>query len=957
MTVATFKMMQILCCCISIGLISHESLGLNVNRPSSRWARSDDSSDGWKASNGPYNSEPYPILRPAVTSVAPSVSLESPAPARKDDILAVQNLPLLTALSPEGFYELVVGKKSPLSGGESIGGGGSNSNTPTGSPDVIIGRVMSAGGGGGIESASTTTAASVTGYSHPAQQPAIPVKEKAEGERSEIRELLEMESRSPSVVTQESLIKKNDYSLPPGSFYLPAVSTKANQYYSDSEHSIYIPLRRQDQPSFPVRTRVVLVNNQQPPAPAPPPAAVYHSKEAVEQEEEEEEARGSIEEQEEEEEEEDNEEELDSVAGGSHRPTDEPPVRPAGPMDLVMTLYPNLPKLMASSHFTTHAIKNFLKLNKAPAPGSTSVIHEAKFVTPPQGYLPQLPSKPLPTAGVPVKPAKLNLVKPGNNLPLTQLSRSPGTKPVALHPNNFGAAYPSDQRHHPSTTSTIIGGTRSTIQFMPFTPDDISPLNFLLPPASSSSSTAEKVTATDQPDTRSAAAAAAKQNYYSALPPQSNGDLIADSNVHITHSPLKVVPAPKLDFSWNLFQPLPSEVSHQQTAGGDLPFFGLNENKQQQKTQPQHPQEQKPTTTKTEGQHLLLVPGETGEIVVRTKMATSGSDSGRDGDRPGLVDSADIITSYYHDNVADKSKYGTEIQQHTFFSSLPSKATENREDKEIATTTPSAVEEVATTTAASRNSYPGTVGSDKFPHRNDDSHQPELVANVPPSTKHEEDDVYSPLRLPDIADDQQVAGSQIHETTVYEENLPRVRHIKPQSLDLEGEGKSSTPFYKAGRMSPKGAMYTVTQGHSKVKFFGFNALHNGELKPIIDGKYLTYLQQQQQDQQLPQEQEPDWKFSPYLPVRLPASGIPAFKIVPKKSIPISPGKKSTIRPVFFAKRPNNNEGHLTDGSAGRNTAPWSPSIAVSDPFEYHAHLQKMAEDQGRLPASQSSSSA
>jgi hypothetical protein len=121
-----------------------------------------------------------------------------------------------------------------------------------------------------------------------------------------------MESRSTSA---DSLIKKNDYTLPPGSFYLPAVSRKDHQYYSDSEKAIYIPLRRKDPliQSFPVTTRVVLVNKNQPVTPvvfSPPPATYHISKEGDEEEveeTEEQETRSSTEE-EEEDEEEDNEE-------------------------------------------------------------------------------------------------------------------------------------------------------------------------------------------------------------------------------------------------------------------------------------------------------------------------------------------------------------------------------------------------------------------------------------------------------------------------------------------------------------------------------------------------------------------------------------------------------------------------------------------------------------------------
>lgn len=999
--------MQILCWISICCLISH-GRSLNLNRPSSRWARSDDSSDGWQASNGPsFLAEPvatYSVVSsPRTTSTTTHTqSSTSSTPTSSSSVRTVreEGSPFLPATSPEGFYEVVVGKKSPVSSELPMGAG---SNASTGSPDVIIGRVMSTTGV--IESAPTTTT-SVVGYSHPLSQfqPVVTsqharndemkmmmIVDQNNGEekaahqdqtedRSDIDgELLEMESRSSG-----SLInKKADYPLlPPGSFYLPAVSRQTNQYFSNSEQAIYIPLRRPDQATqvYPMRTNVVFVGNkQQPPAPLPPPSgtdAVYLSKEGDEEEEEEEKV------EEEEIDEEENEEDLTLSSI--------PPTKThSGALDLVMTLYPSLPKLMSSSPFTTQGIKNLLKINKNPAlppvnAGGASVIHDAKVVAPPQGYLPQWPSKPI----LPVVTAKPNLLaKPiGSNTLLSQ-SRKP-------------SYYAPDQRHHPTATN---GFTKTAIQFTPFTPDDISPLNFLLPAASSSlsssSSSADKVATgalADQADTRS--------NNYGTLP--SNGESLAESNVHITQSPLKVVPAPKLDFSWNLFQPLASEVSHQQTAASDFPLFSLtrltshSQPRQQEKSQSQQGQREQQEQTKPESSGHLLVPGETGEIVVRTKMATSstssGNDSGNRVNRPGISDSVDIITGYYNDQSPTASSSSSSSdkpwnlikngilpaeQSSTVSASLLSSTTPSQpsDDKERQTTVPSlttlvvAAEEVITTTTttaapSTRNdetvkpaitSIPKLYGNfqpmvEKFPHRvepQDRSHQPGLVSEIPlvsPSSpairviQDEDDDVYSAPRLPDIADDQHVAGSQIHETSVYEENLPRVRPIKAQSTDSEGEGKSSTPYYKVGKMSPKGAMYTVTQGHSKVKFFGFNALHNGELKPI-DAKFFL-LQQEQQDRL--EQEEHDWKFSPYLPVRLSTNINPAFKVVPKKSIPISGGKKSGIRPVFFAKRPP------VDGQAENSSSnsPWSPSIVLSEPFEYHAHLEKMAEEQGRLPS-------
>ena len=210
-----------------------------------------------------------------------------------------------------------------------------------------------------------------------------------------------------------------------------------------------------------------------------------------------------------------------------------------------------------------------------------------------------------------------------------------------------------------------------------------------------------------------------------------------------------------------------------------------------------------------------------------------------------------------------------------------------------------------------------------------------------PTPPLDDDDVFAVPQSPDLFEDQQVADSQIHETTAYE-NLPHIVSVKPSEA-AEAAGKSSVPFfYKPGKLSPKGAMYTwngnVYEGHSKVKFFGFNALHGAEMK-YQDGKYILF-----------QGSEPvGWRFSPYLPVKSsPASSV---KVVPKKSVPISSSGKPTIRPVFFAKRPL--EDTPVDGTGHSTAESRSSSSAgslISDPFEYHAHLQKMAE--ARLPMSQ-----
>ena len=693
--------------------------------------------------------------------------------------------------------------------------------------------------------------------------------------------------------------KKTDLPLlPPGSFYLPAVSRNADRYFSDTERAIYIPLHRPDQliQPFPIRTNVVLVNKQQTRA-APP--VLHVSKEGEEEEDEEQDRDGEEEEEdteaineEEEEEEEDNEE--DPNLGSIREPAVTPPTKThSGALDLVMTLYPNLPKLVSPSHFNSQAMKNLLKFNKTPVTansGSAGFIHEAKVVTPPKGYLPQLSPKPTP------KPAIFHSKPPpsGNTL-VTQL-KSPNI-------------YAPDQRHHPTASTS---GISNTIQFTPFTPDDISPLNFLLPPASSS---LEQVTATDQPETRS--------NYIVGP----NGDLAANSS-SASQNPLKVIPAPKFDFSWNLYHPSPiSEVSHQQSNGSELVhLLVLDGERQAEKSKSQRDSVRKP-----ESLNELHVVGETREIVVRSKMATSGSESGNHVNRPGFIDSVDIVTGFYEDvTTTTKNDILLAAGQNAssrFVSSTTEPPTGNQETPSTpssiinvtnSSSSRTTVEEAATTTTPANVQIDDVVKSSvptpklfgdfqpsmfgRFPHHHlvpqHRPHQSNLVPKVPKVPLHPpaihvvhdaNEDVFSATRLPNIAEDSHVAGSQIHESSVYEENLPRIHPIKP----LDTQGKSSTAHYKKGKMSPKGAMYTVTQGHSKVKFFGFNALHNGELRSV-DGKYI-----------LVQQKEPDWKSNPYIPVRISTTTHQTIKHIPKKSIPISSRRKSTSRSTEFSpKKPN-----------------------------------------------------
>ena len=83
-------------------------------------------------------------------------------------------------------------------------------------------------------------------------------------------------------------------------------------------------------------------------------------------------------------------------------------------------------------------------------------------------------------------------------------------------------------------------------------------------------------------------------------------------------------------------------------------------------------------------------------------------------------------------------------------------------------------------------------------------------------------------------------------------------------------------LYELGKSSPKGAMYTVAQGHSKVKFFGFNALHSIKGENSAE-KYLSFFY------------EPDWKSgSHFTSTLLNTNNNRKFAPkVSKKTVPIS----------------------------------------------------------------------
>lgn len=588
--------------------------------------------------------------------------------------------------------------------------------------------------------------------------------------------------------------------------------------------------------------------------------AVLHDKEDDEEEEEEDE-------EEEEEDDEHIEEENNNVVNKN-------------PLDLVMTVYPNLPKFLPPSQLVNsgnhHGVKSttFFHHQQQPVKPAMSVIHEVKVVTPPHGYLPSLSSKP-----------KSHIGPAGGNDPLTHL-KLPGTKP-----GSPAAVSPSVHHtvHHQHQVS-------SPPKYTPFTSDDISPLNFIAPPVGGP--TTERI-------------AVDHQHLH-----QPHRDQIVEQSVHV---PLPYVNPKAMDFRWNISAP-PSN------------WFGRL---------PPSPPSPPPAEVQQPDQHQpdgstaqLVVPGDTSEVIVRTKMATafSPSSSYSVDTSSSPSDTIEIITGYFSDSSApDDIKPLVKYNFQPSFFSQPIVSPP-------AAPSPS---ESASSASSINDSYTPPKLHGEFQPMAHDHHadeHPQFMKEVPApvlapvKTQDGEDDVFGVPRSPDLFDDQHVADSQIHETAAYEENLPQVIPLKPGE-EAGAIFKSSTPHYKPGKLSPKGAMYTINQGHSKVKFFGFNALHGSTELMYPDGKYLFFHDPQQ-------TAEAGWmKFSPYLPVRVPHPNSSSVKSVPKKSIPVNKPGTTTIRPVFFAKRPPSEV-------AATHVSPSGPGI--SDPFEYHAHLQKMAED--RLPS-------
>ena len=899
---------------------------MNVNRPPGRWARNEQFDDGWRGSLGPFD------------------PLREPSARRTQDEIPFQPLPSSEPIIPTtaaaaggegggGIYELVVGRKSSQS--DSLQAAAS----AFGSPDVIIGRVMPSDDAD-IQTAaavSSLTTEAVVGHSH--------YNSEIEGITTDVTDATAVTQQQQR---QHNILKKTDLLLPPGSFYLPAVSRHSGEYYSQSEQAIYIPLARPPVPhqdSFPVSTRVVLVDHKLPQGQQrnqrqPTAASLENVSEdndggdTVEEEDvEEDNVPSSSEEQ-----------AIEVVDSGRRRPPSSVPTRGKSQPDLVMTLYPNLSNLLPQSSIRNLGVKSFPRDVRAPNPsGASSVIHDAKVVTPPHGYLPSV------LANTKQKSAPESVQQ--------QQSQRPQRLASKPHLLNVPSQSSSTNIAQASNVKTTVKAPIKGIVYTPFTPDDISPLNYLSP----------------------AQLSAALRSV--PLPSSSAFDQVPAPSFAVFQQATIGTPnfpsAKSMDFTWNVSdidfvpRPAPTQQLLPQTTTALSPIPNSATASIQQIVPVQQQQQ------------LLQLhqDDEPREVVVRTKFSAANLDRPDSSsfviNKSNNSDSSDIeiITGYFDDLSGEGTKSGATYDivpqlvhgRHEETVVAP----QNHLQPQVADTasgasvaysivvqpdTPAASEAASSSTEPITSSKPPILHGNFQPMLESTATSPDQnkpLVPSPPIRITEKDAMllvensndsgeFSAKLKPDhkffIEEKHRVAESQVHQTLHREESQPEVQAINHKVSEQQGSLVPRHYYYKAGQISPKGAVYTVTQGHSKVKFFGFNALHlggddgsDGELLKQPDGKYPLFYS----NYQLP------GGWSPYSPIASSPPPTPTFKIVPKKSISIGSKSKSSIRPVHFVKRP---------ATAEDIEASDTSSIAISDPYEYHQHLQKMANED-RLPTS------
>ena len=744
-----------------------------------------------------------------------------------------------------------------------------------------------------------------------------------------------------------SFRKSPKFYLPPGSFMLPAVGKNQEEYYSKTEQALYIPLRATEQP-FPVQTQVVLV---QPKADTTSAEDLYHHKE------DEGRPRPLV-----------RPYHSDPADGSAHPPR---PKSAAAPLDLVMTVYPNLPALLPQSQ-SNHGVKSVHEPKATaaggapPSGGSISVIHEVKVITPPQGYLPASvqpqQKQQQEAAAVIVGGGKPSAA--GNDL-ITELKAPTGTSDSHASASTNNVASTHLAAHSPlfQVDAPSADQTGHAVRYVSFTPDDVSPSNavqhgpssdrndVLRSPEESFSSNQVlpqgQVQDVNNPGSIQVIPMSfadgrltlpfdqgARQPHhidhlhFSKTP--ATGTPQSPQRFHVPGQTAEVVIGSKFQFPNDQppQQPLQLSPSNQQfivtgnfnnrefTKDGGIPVFGVPsflpnqlQSSQDKSDRPFQPPDEELVTGRPNADQLIpfhaqqdkQVPG----IVIHQDERPDASQYVKpalpqlQGNfKPMLDHGQPLYTPPVHDPL-DYFQEADKVSDQDKPSAREEDESEEEEDDE---------EDEGDEEAAS-------VDNEQVNQAGETS-----VSTTPASGE----DGIPVSHLQASHADGQVAESKIHEGASHEEKSPQVMAIKPDARGPKHHHHHRKPvLYKPGKSSPKGAMYTVTQGHSKVKFFGYNALHKAMKHP--DGTYVLYTE------------DPDWKISPYLPITSTSmdtiAGGTLVKRIPKKSISIS-AKHRPLRPVYFSKR--------QPTLSAENVK--SKTFSLSDPFEYEAHLNKMQSD-------------
>ena len=664
--------------------------------------------------------------------------------------------------------------------------------------------------------------------------------------------------------------------MPPGSFFLPAVNhVNPEKYYSETEQSIYIPVVGQQvhDHQFRPQTRVVLVKNKP-------------------------------------------NEQIDSLT----------PIRgSSGPLDLVMTVYPHLPELLPQPHDSS----------------AHSVVHEVRMVTPAHGYLPTNLKPASPRGNGPISSQPINVQPQGFNdqhlsgstskahsiryHSFTQQDISPlnfirpsarnphitkvqSTSSIAGFNSGLNPGFNSDQRTHsllkfikPSSHDTFITSAQNPNSGFNSGQQAYKPLNFIRPSArdphisnvqnSSSGSDSEFVFSRE---------VHSSLNFIHSSAQGPHNDSGKDSN---SVSDAGFVPSRQMHSS---IQVVPQDFE------SNLSTF-----RSQGQLQQQHPNDEDtkvvPAINVTQQQRqILMIPGNSGEIVVRTKMATF-PDFAADSSDPSF-DGIEIITKDPNDEgvlfvIGNRTDFKSSVQPFQLSPTGTNESFNSVQGQIQVSQIPEQTESdftqndfKETNQLLQSNSSGGNESSSSVRPKtqiqipeNSEIHQKSVDGSPPQATAAEShadskttaghiphfilvDATKNTTQIPSQPPSDEPGKISETYTEKAEEKGDKQEEEKEEVKDLDETESMVKPFYKFRTISPKGAVYTVKQGHSKVKFFGFNALH-GPFKRVpevtTEKKSLA-----------------DWT------VNAPESR----KLPIKKSVTITL-KRKTVRPVYFHTKP------------------------------------------------------